>query len=306
MLRRIVRGLILLLISTVPLAAQPVGMAQESGRYVWDLDLPGFGGFSGLEVTPDGAGFTALSDRGRYVTGTFLRDASGQITGVEAGDIHALIPPSPGAWASYETDSEGLAIGPDGAAYVSFEGMHRVFRFTDLSRPAEPLPQHADFAGMIANASLEALAIAPDGALYTLPERSGQLARPFPIYRFADGAWTKVAALARTDEFMPVGADFGPDGKFYLLERRFSLIRGFAIRARRFDLSANGLAGEELLFESRAGRYYDLEGLAVWRDADGGIRLTMISDDNFSFLQSTEIVEYVVGGDGVASVDEGG
>ncbi len=192
---------------------------------------------------------------------------------------------------------------------MSFEGIHTVFRFADLDQPAMALPRHRDFAGMIANASLEALAIGPEGALYTLPERSGHLARPFPIYRYADGAWHKVATLARRDDFLPVGADFGPDGLFYLLERRFSLIRGFASRVRRFRLDAGGIDGGEVLFESRAGRYYDLEGLSVWRDAEGRIRLTMISDDNFSFLQSTEIVEYVVredGDDGVAPEGAGG
>jgi len=300
MRRRSVLGLILAACLTSPLAAQPVGLAVEAGRMTWNLGLSGFGGFSGLEVSPDGATFTALSDRGKYITGSFERDNGGVITAITAGEIRPLIPPRPRAWASYEIDSEGLAIAPDGTAYVSFEGLHRVFRFESLDQPAEPLPRHKDFAVMIANASLEALAIGADGALYTMPERSGHLARPFPIYRFRDGAWDKIASLKRKDDFLPVGADFGPDGKFYLLERRFSLIRGFANRVRRFDLSAAGLAGEELLFESRAGRYYDLEGLAVWQGADGRIRLTMISDDNFNFLQSTEIVEYVVDPAGVA------
>lgn len=302
MRRRSVFGVILAACLTGLLVAQPVGPALEVGRFVWDLEMTGFGGFSGLEISPDGSTFTALSDRGKFITGRFERDGNGAITAIIAGKVRPLIPPRPGAWASYETDSEGLAIAPDGTAYVSFEGMHRVFRFESLDQPAVPLPRHKDFAAMIANASLEALAIGADGALYTLPERSGHLAQPFPIYRFQDGSWGKVASLARKDDFLPVGADFGPDGKFYLLERRFSLIRGFASRVRRFDLSAAGLSGEELLFESRAGRYYNLEGLAVWRGPDGRIRLTMIADDNFNFLQSTEVVEYVLTHAGVAGV----
>ena len=32
-------------------------------------------------------------------------------------------------------------------------------------------------------------------------------------------------------------------------------------------------------------------GIAVWEDGQG-IRITMISDDNFLFLQRTELVEY--------------
>ncbi len=278
--------------------AQPVGLAHEDARLTWVEDDPRFGGFSGLELAGDGVALVAISDRGRVLRGRILRDAAGRMTGLRMDDLAPLVPQSPGAWARWEVDSEGLAIAPDGTAYVSFEGMHRVLRFDDLTGPATALPRHPDFRGMTNNASLEALAIGPDGALYTLPERSGRLDRPFPIYRFRDGTWTQPFALPRRDDFLPVGADFGPDGLFYLLERRFSLIRGFASRVRRFRLSDTGLTGEELLFESRPGQYYDLEGLAVWRDQAGRIRLTMIADDNFNFLQSTEVVEYVVGDNG--------
>ena len=39
------------------------------------------------------------------------------------------------------------------------------------------------------NSGLEALAIDADGALYAIPERSGDWERPFPVYRLRDGAW---------------------------------------------------------------------------------------------------------------------
>lgn len=287
-------GLAAILAAAVPLSSQPAGPAHEAGRFEWNVDAAHFGGFSGLEVAGNGLDFTALSDRGYYLHGRFQRDDAGDLTGAEIQEIAALVPPRTRAWHAYQIDSEGLAIGPDGVTFTSFEGLHTVYRFDDLQDAATPLPRHADFAGMIPNASFEALAIAPDGTLYTLPERSGRLTRPFPIYRFRDGAWDQPFSLPRRDDFLPVGADIGPDGRFYLLERRFSLIRGFASRVRSFRLSDDGLTDEVLLFESQPGRYYDLEGLAVWRDGAGQIRLTMISDDNFNFLQSTEVVEYVV------------
>lgn len=46
--------------------------------------------------------------------------------------------------------------------------------------------------------------------------------------------------------------------------------------------------------QSELGRHDNLEGLSVWRDAQG-LRLTMVSDDNFMFFQRTEFVEYRVG-----------
>ncbi len=90
-----------------------------------------------------------------------------------------------------------------------------------------------------------------------------------------------------------MGADFGHDGRLYVLERGFNGL-GFRTRVRSFDIS-NGIAGDEkVLFNKGIGRHDNLEGISVWRDAAGLIRLTMISDDNFRFLQQTEIVEYAL------------
>jgi hypothetical protein len=89
-----------------------------------------------------------------------------------------------------------------------------------------------------------------------------------------------------------VGADFVPDGGFYLLERQLASVFGFSSRVRRFRITGDTLTDEETLFETEAGRFDNLEGLAVWRGPDGDIRLTMISDDNFNFFQITEFVEY--------------
>lgn len=91
---------------------------------------------------------------------------------------------------------------------------------------------------------------------------------------------------------MPVAADFGPDGRLYLLERDFRGIGGFASRLRRFDLTERGFDGETTLFQTPFSLHDNLEGLSIWRDAQGGLRATMISDDNFLFVQQTQIVEH--------------
>ncbi|MDZ4134183.1 MAG: esterase-like activity of phytase family protein, partial [Paracoccaceae bacterium] len=170
----------------------------------------------------------------------------------------------------------------------------RVLRYANLAGPAENLPDHPDFRRMRANSALEALAIDARGTLYTLPEQSGSAQSPFPVYRFRNGAWDKPFSIARRGGFLPVAADFGPDGRFYLLERQFRGIAGFASRVRRFDIGQTGISGETTVLETPSGRHDNLEGLSVWRDVTGAIRLTMVSDDNFMFFQRTEIVEYRV------------
>lgn len=90
-----------------------------------------------------------------------------------------------------------------------------------------------------------------------------------------------------------MGADFGPDGRLYLLESGFNGL-GFRSLVRRFDVDEAGAHNETEFLRSGLGVHDNLERLAVWRDPQGRIRLTMISEDNFRFFQRTEIVEYVV------------
>ena len=261
----------------------------QVGRFVWTDDDARFGGMSGIEISDDGTRFIALSDRGTLWTGSITR-TGGAITAMTP-DLTTVLHVPDGRPVSGETaDSEGLAMSPDGTVYISFEGLARVAAYRDVTGPAAPLPRDPDFAGMRPNAALEALAIGPDGALYTLPERSGRAGRPFPVYRFSDGVWTEPFTIPREGAFLPVGADIGPDGLFYLLERDFTGL-GFRSRIRRVTLDG---ADVETLLQTRTGQHDNLEGISVWRDTGGDIRMTLIADDNFKFFQTTEVVEYRV------------
>ena len=104
---------------------------------------------------------------------------------------------------------------------------------------------------------------------------------------------TRYYAKGQTGGFLPVSADIGPDGRFYLLERNFGLF-GFRSRLRRWELTEKGPVGEQTLLQTSSGRHDNLEGLSVWRDHSGSLRATMISDDNFRSLQRTELVEYAL------------
>jgi len=272
-------------------AAQPVQNAEYLGSYTWASSNKLFGGFSGLELTEDGTGFLAITDKGNILRGEFRRDDM-RITGVTAGAIQALKNTEGGPLGRFESDSEGLALRDDGRIYVSFEAIHRVWTYRDTGSEAAWLPRPPAFRKMQNNSSLEALAIAPDGALYTLPERSGQVSRPFPVFRYQNGEWSQPFDIPRRGEFLPTGADFGPDGRFYLLERHLSGIFGFRTRVRSFATDGTRIWDEEVLIETATGRHDNLEGISVWRAAGGDIRLTMISDDNFRAFQKTEFVEY--------------
>lgn len=262
--------------------------ADYIGSFAWHSRAEDHGGFSGLELDESGTGFTAISDRAVIVQGRILREDGG-IVGVEPGPLVRLRDRT-GRPLPQDTrgDSEGLALGRDGRIYVSFEGNHRVRAYAAPDAPAEDLPANRAFKHLPQNGSLESLAIGDDGALHTAPETPE--AAGFPLWRLRGGEWGLVGTIPQIGKFVAVGLDFDDRGRLYLLERHFAGLFGFATRVRRFALTED----DETLFETTPGTHDNLEGIAVWRDTDGGLRVTMISDDNFSFLQRTEFVEYAV------------
>lgn len=260
--------------------------------FVWQMEDDNFGGLSGIELSEDGQSFLAITDRGGWTRGTIARDADGLISAIDAQPVRLLRGRFEAALDTGRNDSEGLAVTADGTIYISFENVARVLRYDSIDGPAANLFTPRQFSSFQTNSALEALAVAPDGTLYTLPERSGKLDRPFPVWRFRNGKWDQPFGLRRDGGFLAVGADIGPDGRFYLLEREFHGLTGFASRVRSFQLSETGLSDERMIFTSAVGQHDNLEGLSVWRDTKGTIRLTMIADDNFYFFQTTEIVEY--------------
>ncbi|WP_417263384.1 esterase-like activity of phytase family protein [Celeribacter sp.] len=290
MLRRLVLALIASLSFDPALAVE----VRYLGSYTWVSDNPLVGGLSGLELSEDGTQFVALSDRAHYFTGHLTRGKEGVVSAVSLDAAIALVAEDGGPLPQYSDDSEGIAISKDGQAYVSFEANHRVAQLDlDTGRLVD-LPKHPDFAGMQNNSSLEGLAVDDAGTIYTLPERSGAVGRPFPLYRFSGGEWDNSWSIPRDQDtdFLPVGLDIGPDGRLYLLERWFMGL-GFASRVRRFDIGPDGPENEATLLRTLTATHDNLEGIAVWAD-DEGIRLTMVSDDNFRFFQRTEFVEYRV------------
>jgi hypothetical protein len=286
-------------IFAMPAFAEPSATFLSS--HVLRQQVKWFGGFSGMDLAPDGQTVWIVSDQGFGSRITIERDETQRrITGISGYKNQWLTEPDGRVVQGIENDAEAVAVATNGDVYVSFEADHRINRYTDIDNLSGPwptperIPPHPEFRNLQHNSSLEALAISPDGALLAIPERSGILTRPFPVYRYKDGVWDERLSIPRRPPFLVVGADFGPDGKFYLLERHLNGFFGFQTRVRRFDYSDTALTNEVTLIETRSSRHDNLEGLFVWRDSAGDIRLTMISDNNFKPFQRTELVEYVV------------
>ena len=290
-------------LASLPLAARdPVAAQVPLSEFVWTVAEDGlFGGFSAIEVAADGQTFVAVSDAGAFVRGHVVRNASGKITALNAlGRTARLLGQDRNALDGALNDTEGLAMLPDGTAFVSTEGPARVLRYARIGGPSTVLPIPGEFRGLQKNSALESLAAAPDGTLYTIPERSGRIDRPFAVFRYRHGKWDQPFAVPRDGTLLPVAADIGPDGRLYLLEREFLGVAGFRARLRSFAIRPTALADERRLLDTATGRHGNLEGVSIWRDGAGHLIATMIADDNYKWFLATEIVEYDLGPDGAA------
>ncbi|MCX8507759.1 MAG: esterase-like activity of phytase family protein [Rhodobacteraceae bacterium] len=266
--------------------------AEYLGSKRLEQKLPFFGGLSGLEFTADGQRFTVLSDSAVLFSGTVSRDERGMVTSVMLdGPGHPLTGPDGKNLTDPLDDSEGLALAPDGGLYISFELRNRVARYFPDGRWLADLPRPRDFLGL-GNSGLEGLAAAPDGTLYTMPEGPSQGTLAFPVYRYRAGTWSEAFTLPEDHRWRLVGADFGMDGRLYILERDYWPLIGFRSRLRRISLEGDRVISDRVLFETRPGQFDNLEGLSIWQDGDGQPHATMVSDNNFLFTQISQFVDY--------------
>ena len=83
-----------------------------------------------------------------------------------------------------------------------------------------------------------------------------------------------------------------------LLERKFSLLEGVGIRIRRIPAKSivpDAVIDGPTIFEVDLGYEIDnMEGIDVHVADDGATVLTMVSDDNFSMIQRTLLLQFTL------------
>jgi YD repeat-containing protein len=296
--------------AAVPLTVTPLRLNPEdktqtrAGPLIWrggfsvTADDPRFGGLSDLCLSENGRELTAVTDQGHWLTARLTYDAAGNLDGVSDARMGSLRDPRGLLLTGKaQQDAEALARLDGGGWAVAFERDHRLHRYDTanlggLPREIAPPP---GLTGASDNGGLEALvALAGDRLLaFTEGQEAGS---DYAVYlREADGRW-QALTLKPKGLFVPTGAAQLPDGDILLLERRFTLLGGLSARLRRIPLASirpgSLLHGQEVV-ELRPPLTLDnFEGLAVHRLGDGSLRLTLVSDDNFSPLQRTLIVQF--------------
>lgn len=250
-----------------------------------------FGGFSGLEIGADGAMLIALSDHPALYFASIERDGELKITSIDVTSWDRLTSDIGNYIDLLNGDTEGLALTAGHGLFLSLEGFHSLNYVFPGSHVVNWIDLPPEMMKMPPNRGIEALAQDEIGRPLLIRE-GFENQGDAPIYRFEGDHWTIPYRLGHAGSFLPVGADLGPDGRLYILERDYVPLIGFKSQIRSFALGETQLEDEKLLFRSGLRDYDNLEGLSVWQTPAGRIRLTAISDDNFNWFQTTQVVEF--------------
>lgn len=296
------------------------GKLEFRGGLVLTSPSSKFGGWSALEIDPDGGKLLALSDAGLWLTGTLTYDGT-----APSGIRDARIGPLTGTGGAAlnknrDRDAEGVIMIEGtlskGTVLISFEQNHRIGRFpiTDKSvgAPTSYLALPPDARRQQANKSLESVCILRGGphkgAVITLserfPDRSGTKHTGWMLPAGAPSSATAWSTLAihNIGGYDITDCRGLPDGSLLVLERRFrwsSWYEGVKTRLRRFqaaEMRPGRLMEGEVLLEADMDHEIDnLEGLSVHRSGAGETILTMISDNNYNnFLQRTILLQFAM------------
>ncbi|HLZ06194.1 MAG TPA: esterase-like activity of phytase family protein [Bradyrhizobium sp.] len=267
--------------------------------------FPGFGGLSALRLDAKGERFISLSDKGSWFTGRIVyseREMTG-LADVEAAPMLGSDgkPITAHGW----FDSESLAL--DGSlAYVGLERVNQVLRF-DFAKGftrarGEVVAMPPAVKKLPYNKGLEALVFVPRGrplagTLIALSER-GLDAHGNLIAFLVGGPSPGQFSVRRTRNFDISDAVLLASGDLLILERKFSWVAGLGIRIRRIPLASivpGAVVDGPSIFEADLGEEIDnMEGIDAFVTADGDTVLTMISDDNFSLLQRTLLLQFTL------------
>ncbi|MPZ39024.1 MAG: twin-arginine translocation pathway signal [Rhizobiales bacterium] len=302
--------------SAIEIDAQPVpsfdhrdpdrrrfGMLDFRGGLVLTSPFREFGGVSSISVAPDGMTFVAATDRSWWLRGRITYNGT-RPTGITDAEMAPMLGSDGRTLASrrwYDTEAMARA---GGTIYVGIERVHRIVRFdygkNGLLARARPIKVPPAFRSFPNNGSVEALAFVPPGSplggtLIAIAERGRDRAGNHLAYLIG-GPRPGAFAIKRRNDYDVSDATILPGGDLVVLERKFGWTTGLFIRIRRIPIAEvrpGALVDGAVLIEADLGQQVDnMEGISAHRSSTGETVLTLTSDNNFSPLQRTMLLQF--------------
>ena len=265
----------------------------------WELrsDNSDFGGISALAVI-DNNRFLAVSDAGALIGFTL-----GQSNRMEDSFIAAL----PGAYgdeADYrDRDSEGMTRDPSsGRIWVSYEARHAIRRFSPSLGRIDGTKRLTFTDGWKANGGVEAIARLRDGRFVLFSETHHRADSSNSAFLYSGdpveaGSQTTPFGYRAPEGYRPTDATLLPDGRLLILNRRIGLPQGFSAKLALLDpakIESDKAITPQVIATLASPLLVDnMEGLAVTEE-NGRIIVWMISDDNFTPLQRTILMQFAL------------
>ena len=285
------------------------GQLEFRGGLMLASKYAAFGGLSAIHLDAQGTRLLGVTDNGSWLRGRIVYRA-GRPAHIADAEMAPLLgadgkPLAARGW----YDAESLTQGNDGLFYVGIERVEKIVRFDvgrdGLAARGEPITVPADFRTLTRNKSLECLAALPKGsaqagALIAVTERSLDAAGNLRAFVIKGNRVTRFT-VKRSGEFDVSDCAILPPADLLLLERRFSLASGLGMRIRRIALDAikaGAVVDGHALIEADLGYQIDnMEGMAVHRNGGGETIITLVSDDNFSPIQRSLLLQFALVGD---------
>lgn len=298
-------------VNALPITAFRIGSDQVRFgplQFVGGLRLTSpdrdFGSFSSFRFLEPGGRFVGVADTGFWYFGRVTRDGEGRPTGFADFSIAPIADANGNLTRDkWLTDAESIAVRGD-IATVGFEREHRISEYrldpAGMGKKLRDLDFLVPRKELRLNKGFETIAYAPEdgpleGARVAVTEKSiDKEGNSFAAV--LEGPGKGVFFVARHDDFDFTDGAFLPGGDLLLLERFYAPLKGVAMRLRHIpadEIRPGATAEGTIILTADMGYQIDnMEGLDVWRRDDGATMVSIVSDDNQSFLQRNLYLEF--------------
>lgn len=301
-------------ITASPVGLSAMGEVNTGPHLAWrgslnlSSRLEGFGGLSGLVLSPDCTRLTAISDDGWWLRATLNYDAKARLSGAGDAEMAPLLNAKGQRGASkLWRDAEALATLDNDTIAVAFESVPRLESFKisrdGLAAMGRKIPMPKAIAKGPENGGIEALGFATEGPLkgqfIAIAESHFDKAGNTRAWVWPAGGTKPVSfTVKRLDSHRVTDLAMLPGGDIVILQRNFvPAFTAMAIaRIAAADIREGAVITPEVWFQARQPAFIidNMEAIAVC-NTGGETRLTVLSDDNYlTAFQSTLLIQFAL------------